>query len=277
VSQCKDTGCNSTPALQRCASTTPFPVLRIPPLPPPQVLFSYIWELTVLHEDVDLMSAAGGGLVMAGVIAVALGGTPKEEAQTLAAESGQQQQEQLVASDTAGVQYVLVRSSLDIEAAPAGAAGHPAPHLLWAAGTPSMPAGTRVYSKMDAQQEAGALMSGTEGGRQVHRRSNAGPLQEADHAAWSGSAPQAIAVRQCGATQQQGTLSDRHVSEGGLSDDASAGASGSSTDSSRASSPGSGAPDMRVVCRPVPALTYGQAAPTKQALDHAECDTDQSL
>lgn len=39
-----------------------------------QVLFSYMWELTVLKETINLVSAVGGVCVMVGVVVVALSG-----------------------------------------------------------------------------------------------------------------------------------------------------------------------------------------------------------
>jgi hypothetical protein len=237
------------------------------------------------------MSAAGGGLVMAGVVAVALGGTPQEEAQTLAAETSQQQ-EQLVTTDSAGVQYVLVRSSLDIEAAPAGAAGHNTPHssLLHsnkAGSTPGANGGARMNSKAeiaDVKQVAQAsLLPVAEAGRQVQRRSNAGAQQEADHISWLASAPQAIATRQHQRGTQQASTSSRD--EGGHAthrdavggSDASPSSSASSTGMSLASSAGTVEPDMCVVCRPVPALTHGQAVPAKHSLDRDKGESNEQL
>ncbi len=39
-----------------------------------QVLFSYIWDITILHGTMNATSAAGGAFVMAGVVVVALSG-----------------------------------------------------------------------------------------------------------------------------------------------------------------------------------------------------------
>ncbi|KAJ9529458.1 hypothetical protein QJQ45_013814 [Haematococcus lacustris] len=47
-----------------------------------QVLFSYMWGLTVLHDTLNWVSAAGGGCVMLGVVCVALGGSSAPKAQT---------------------------------------------------------------------------------------------------------------------------------------------------------------------------------------------------
>ncbi|KAL6757161.1 hypothetical protein V8C86DRAFT_2630387 [Haematococcus lacustris] len=47
-----------------------------------QVLFSYMWGLTVLHDTLNWVSAAGGGCVMLGVVCVALGGSSAPKAPT---------------------------------------------------------------------------------------------------------------------------------------------------------------------------------------------------
>lgn len=81
----------------------------VPCLLPVQVLFSYGWELTVLHEDIDMVSAIGGGLVSLGVAVCAMGATAQEKAD-MAAEASQP----LVVSQGGGVRYILVdRNSMD--------------------------------------------------------------------------------------------------------------------------------------------------------------------
>lgn len=40
---------------------------------PPQVLFSYVWELTILGGSMNAVSVAGGVCVMAGVVSVGWG------------------------------------------------------------------------------------------------------------------------------------------------------------------------------------------------------------